>query len=82
MEYTKGKWKILEANNGTFFLRDSAGVEICEYIRGRGNAHLIASAPELYEALRGLFDAIGTYIGFPVEVMESARQAIAKADGK
>jgi len=50
-EYTKGEWEIIEANNGTFFLRDSVGVEICEYIRGKANAHLIAQAPKMYEAI-------------------------------
>lgn len=48
------------------------------------NAHLIAAAPELYEALRGLADSIQgawpslTHLG----PMVAARAALAKADGR
>ncbi len=50
-------------------------------------ARLIASAPELYEALKSIFDADMTYIdgiaqGITYEQAQIARAALAKAEGK
>lgn len=50
----------------------------------RANARLIAAAPDLLEALRGLLpDAVGNHIGGPDTQarIDAARAAIAKATG-
>lgn len=51
------------------------------------NAHLIASAPELYEALKDLVDARWMYTvdwaspSEHAEIIERAKEALAKAEG-
>jgi hypothetical protein len=51
----------------------------------RADARLIAAAPELLEALRGLLSAVGVWIDDPSTALFSAaraaRAAIAKAEG-
>ena len=47
------------------------------------NARLIAAAPDLLEALRGLRDAfLGTSVEVQADAMRAARAAIAKAGGE
>jgi hypothetical protein len=56
--------------------------------QAESNAHLIAAAPELYEALESLWTEIAKYpnIGHEgsnlLEVMSDARSALAKARGE
>lgn len=46
------------------------------------NAHLIAAAPELYEALKDCCAALGGLKANPDAIPESARLALAKAEGR
>lgn len=45
------------------------------------NAHLIAAAPELYEALKGMLDQPETPEAYDA-MMDRAQRALAKAEGK
>ena len=46
------------------------------------NAHLLAAAPELYEALEGLMDDLSLRAKMRGEVVENAFDALAKARGE
>ena len=51
----------------------------------RHNAHLIAAAPAMYEALQRLFNGnvdCGTYWQIDVSDIQAAKQALAQAEGK
>ena len=89
MEYTKGEWKLI--TQPTPHLKDRFYVGTDNYILAetdtKGNAHLIAAAPALYEALK---EAVQDYdllensskierASFPIEEI---RQALAQARGK
>jgi hypothetical protein len=53
VNYTKGEWKILESNlSDTFRIIGEHGWQVCEYIKTKGDAHLIAAAPKQNEALQ------------------------------
>lgn len=45
------------------------------------NARLISAAPDLFEALEALFNAIDSSVDLTPEVMMSARAALSKAKG-
>jgi hypothetical protein len=97
MNYTPGPWKVSEypTRQGRCNITNSGGVgevplEIAEaYPMGeywddetKANARLIASAPELLEALEQLVEHVhGTY-AYSEPHMEKARVAIAKATGE
>ncbi len=49
-----GKWAILGANNGTFFIKNDQNLQVCEYIKTQEDARLIAAAPDMYDALKDL----------------------------
>jgi hypothetical protein len=52
---------------------------------GMGNAHLIAAAPAMYEALTRLFNGnvdCGTYWQVDVSDIQAAKQALAQAEGR
>ena len=51
------------------------------YPNSKANAHLIAAAPELYEALEAMVKITETYCDEPDEV-DVARAALAKARGE
>ncbi len=89
MNYTKGKWKLEE--DGVILASDGKQIASVFPRDRRDNAHLIAAAPEMYEALRrfmpnkddplaqppfrGMWEVTG-------EALEQARLALAKAEGK
>jgi hypothetical protein len=101
MNYTKGEWEIA---NGTFiYCLNEAGTNRfdCGLQRGwddngertsRGeleaNAHLIAAAPEMYEALKLMLERmeskmVGSDYGMAFELPKVwAERALAKAEGK
>ena len=98
MEYTKGEWEYTEELGATLSMISGTEEVVCglpnpipsdsydsELTRMRANAHLIAAAPELYEALK-------TYQlwneGHPVgsktlpQIQEMIMDVIAKVEGK
>ena len=89
MEYTKEDWSR-EGNKITAYERGT--IAVCPSPKDGGvfefiaNAHLIASAPDLYEALVGLLEAYD--VTLPSEECDypdywvKALQARAKAEGK
>lgn len=90
MEYSKDDWKIegeriivgkdRELINGL-----TVGGEIIATVNDKANAHLIASAPALYEALKALLFQFAVAVEHPYskdkEVYDQAGQALAKAEG-
>jgi len=80
--FTPGPWKLnghyIEARSGLGIARiaivdDGAGTL-------PGNASILAAAPELYEALDGLLDALPSATMHPA--IKAARAALAKARGE
>ena len=60
-----------------------ATVQVSNMPAWRANAHLIAAAPELLEALRGIVDSFETCPeNLHSELFTAARAAIAKAEGR
>jgi hypothetical protein len=98
--HTPGPWEIydcesairvgIEGGNGTSVVAfgakgDDAGVWGGTKDQAKANARLIASAPELLEALKRLVDLhVATYglDGAWDEELNNAQKAIAKAEGK
>jgi hypothetical protein len=95
MSHTPGPWKChdYETVDGMRYTIDAGDYQVCEGWLDMGplqdqavaNARLIASAPEMYEALAGIL----AVAGFPVSGKENfwaaidrAKQALAKAEGK
>ena len=50
--------------------------------QAEANANLIASAPELYEALKAVYERCLPYEDCDIALFEQAKQALAKATGK
>lgn len=90
MEYTNEKWVVVPTGIAEYpYCIDTEDKEVAK-IHGlqnnaetKANAHLIASAPDLYEALGALITAEDEgfeQLGYGRS--QNARQAIAKAEGK
>lgn len=93
MKHTPGPWNRIIADGYTVrhpqIYSDTGPVANATWLGdGRldelnANARLIAAAPELLEALRGLRDAfLGTSVEVQADAMRAARAAIAKAGGE
>lgn len=93
-KFTKGPW-VAKKGTGWFVSRPNArmahvvgmrpelsfvGAENDDEAEARANAHLIAAAPELYEALQACLDH-GSMTGHDF-VIEQAHAALAKARGE
>ena len=86
-KHTPGPWGCVQRSHGTMLVRSEAsGVNgyIAEIYLSRpseweANAHLIAAAPELLDALMELADWYREHTGLPPT---AANAAIAKAEGK
>ena len=80
--YTKGKWKVLP--EGKEWIVDEEGFSIARIIDGKGkpfnkaNAHLIAAAPDMYEALKDIYDFLKSH-GYRTDIV---REALTEAEGK
>jgi len=95
MEYTKGKWIVTQwASHNDVHVSSNILIGIPTFIANCGNpgisslphnpealanAHLIAAAPDMYEALKKLTD-----LGRPLSRgdMSEGNKALAKAEGK
>ena len=87
MNYTKGEWKIhKDEHNATWVVTDTS--KVCVLLDGanarvKANAQLIASAPDLYEALKAVVERYEIIlIGDDQKCDVMAIEALAKADGK
>ncbi|KKL83493.1 hypothetical protein LCGC14_1974220 [marine sediment metagenome] len=96
MAYDKGEWKYSEDREGNpgvglYFLGEMSRIHaIIAKVFGKdreeaeANAHLIAAAPAMYEALKGARDRLELLNdkteGFRLEMQ--IQQALAKAEGK
>ena len=90
LNYTKGEWRIEHYPDSQ--IKIHSGFEsICGLTYDgkvadevEANAHLIAAAPDMYEALERLVDYLN-YLGVPEDCedqYEEANKALAKAEGK
>lgn len=93
-KWTPGKWSVYEVERETYWpgidagrtsivvwgdQQENNGVQGDTLEEAKANAHLIAAAPDLYEAL----DRLVRYINAPsTEAYLSARAALAKARGE
>lgn len=94
MDYTKGEWKIEGYSRREFTISadDTIIADVLindDQVEAGANAHLIASAPDLYEALKGISEWTDAFDGSH-ESLETMRnniksmvsKALAKAEGK
>lgn len=91
--YTKGKWKVYEdhmtartdvvSEDGIgFFQKIIANIKTCDTMdETDANARLIASAPDMYEALRALVEW-AKYFAPNDTATRAGIEAIRKAEGK
>lgn len=90
MNYTKGKWTIKETSasitDPLFSHTDvvSGGIRIAVAVgigsdESRANAHLIAAAPDMYEALKAIVDYSRDSELFSADVIADAICALDKA---
>ena len=88
MEYTKGNWKASKSPMGDWII-STEDTLICREVR-HFNAHLIAAAPEMYEALKSWGEL---YAMRPIDSGDDIQKilkrcwcktekALAKAEGK
>lgn len=93
-EYTKGEWKAVKDTNGRTHLMafDSDGAErniailsVRSVEQTEADAHLIAAAPAMYEALKAIINnqmlrKAGNFT--ECGILQQIDQALAKAEGK
>lgn len=101
MTHTPGPWRVWEAGKESWEICEPSNPNRQSHFanvrvgnmwgeEGKANARLIASAPELLEALKDLVSAEEQYVedakaqlDDPIsDAVESARAAIAKAEGR
>jgi hypothetical protein len=75
--FTHGNWSAVKTNGGQRV--DSRNGTICSGIGWAPDAHLIAAAPDLYAALKGMMTGPEneTHLKW-----EAAKAAVAKAEGR
>lgn len=99
MNFTPGPWKVrtlnCEDHRGMGWVEGANGTDIacCGAMdvwehENKANAHLIAAAPDLLEALRQTVDSLDYWFrrygdphGCESQMMQNARAAISKAEG-
>ncbi len=93
MDYTKGEWEVTTNDSGLLHI-ETKGTHI--YIgcildddRGKANAHLIAAAPDMYEALSFFINQLEPWIKLCPELKQwtefakdAGLKALTKAGGK
>lgn len=92
MNYTKGEWKLVQPKSGTLLIvsgnkniaSTSTATSIEDAQEVLGNAYLIASAPDMYEALLAVYQDIElqNVDGGSAELNLIVQKALAKAEGK
>lgn len=86
--HTPGPWEVFETHTGHYVLDSAEQAVVCQIewcLEAEANARLIASAPELLDALKRLCAKFGVDDdGWPRDGTElrEARSAIAKAEGR
>jgi hypothetical protein len=86
---TPGPWHVVRGGRMMGLeIRATNGTDIAKVYDGRlsygernANAHRLAAAPELYEALKGMLDQPETSDSYDA-MLERALAALEKADGK
>lgn len=83
MKHTKGPWKIGKRAMDTIFSGDDAIADVFpNVVSGKANARLIASAPELLEAVKELIEICITEGNWETKQASKFRNLIAKAEGE
>ena len=97
MNYTKGEWGLGSLDDEPFARSELSiyredGRKIAEIMRegflameeAEANAYLIAAAPDMYEALKGILEDAdnGSFTTLAGSIRELAKQALAKVEGK
>jgi hypothetical protein len=93
MAHTKGEWKafIPKGSNGFWYVHASGKVEVATLYQSvppaelEANAHLIAAAPDMLEALKealSCYSVDGVHMRIPQSCLYKFEQAIRKAEGK
>ena len=91
MEYTKGEWKVEEVGDCSLIMMDNQTCVARTFKTyypteaEEANAHLIAAAPEIYEALKRLMEALEEHGSVHNDVRIAynlTKPALAKAEGK
>lgn len=89
-DYTKGEWKVSGSGKRVWVTHEDASVVPIAEIRGeneeaKANAHLIAAAPAMYEALKAI-DVFGNRTEYDLvlgtNVTAKIIKALSKAEGK
>lgn len=88
--FTKGAWKVKTPKPARFpeyAIEDADGnrvaaVQICANNPAGANAHLIAAAPALYEALEALLAKVECGTALHCELCDEARAALRQARGE
>lgn len=89
-KFTPGPWVITDIDNlpdGGKWIDISDGAYAIPIVSVRGkdhdaNAALIAAAPDMYEALKGLLAKVECGTALECELCDAARNALKKAQGK
>ena len=92
MNHTQGLWKAIEINYYIYNVcmdgpHRYAQVAECRGVDRAANAHLIAAAPELYEALKEVLELLYQFVPVPIDInqnnrVKNALNALAKAESK
>ena len=90
MNYTKGEWKRIYVPEAHLVTIAAVGLDSNHAIatinkksfpdEWKANAQLIASAPDMYEALKGIVADLENYI--QPYILEATKEALAKVEGK
>jgi len=87
--YTKGEWRVHKFYlNNTWRVVGEHNWQVCEYIKHEADAHLIAAAPQMYEAAKVALDLVKVVLyDHPDDDIAQTQkqvieQALAKAEGR
>ena len=86
-KFTKGPWGIEYGEDSDLIhvgYIDERGImpSVVVSLHDESNAHLIAAAPDLYEALEYCIDCLGDEFALPNDCIDEAMNALAKARGE